>query len=490
MTVAIRGVTSGNGMEVNSFNAGQVTLEDSVGNTLAKGQRAPVGSTQEALLIAGKNDDIATMLRTDRKGNLMSGVYLPQLNESFEGATVNVQKWTQTSTTFVPAQTTLGGYTFNSTALTTVSAVSVLSSQRLFYKMQRAPIQMKSRLRHSMVSGAIADFGFGVPATTTLVVPNGAMFRLTNSGQVQGVITINSVEIAISNVLSTVASNGNTVGGALNMSNSYYTSNYFVYDIVCDDDNVVFTVQDTGTGEVIGQLSLRVPNSQYKMWGATALPSYHRVYNNTAPASAPTFILTDTTVLITDIGIRPDTTQAAATLGLSGSRAPFTGVQTGNHTNSTAPVSATLSNTAAGYTTLGGRYQFAAVAGAVTDFALVGFQVPTGSTFVCEGVRIETYNTGAASATTPTLLEWSMGFNSSAVSLATSNIIRKQVGVQSIPVGAAIGASVSPLDIDFKVGEVTESGRFVHVILSVPVGTATAAQVIRGQIEIKGRFLP
>ena len=485
----IEGNTSGNVAEVNAFNALQTTLEDSSGNSMGLTHREQVVSTQEALLMAGKNDDIAVMLRADRKGNLITGNYNPELLEAFEGATVNVQKWTQTSTTFVPVQSTLAGYTMNSTNLTTVSAVQILQSQRLFYKQIRVPLQFKMRFRHSMVSGAIADFGFGVPASTTLVVPNGAMFRLTSSGVIQGVITYNSVESAIGSVISTVNSNGNTIGAALNMSTAYYTSNYFVYDIIVDDDNAVFTLQDTQTGEIIGMLSLAVPVAYQKMWGATALPAYVRMFNNTAPASFPTAIITELMVLSTDIGLNPDAQQNAANLSLSAGRQPFTGAQNENHTNSTAPTSATLSNTAAGYTTLGGKWQFAAVAGAVTDYALFGFTVPAGSKFLCEGVRIEARNTVAAVATTATTLEWAMGFNSSAVSLATANIVRRQVGTQVFPIGAAIEATATPIDVDFKVAEVVESGRFVHVILTMPVGTATATEIFRGQVLIKGRFI-
>lgn len=480
--------TSGK-MNVNTTFAGEVTLKDSVGNKSGKNQREAIPATQEALLVAGKNDDIAVMMRVDRKGNVLTGNYISELMENFEGATVNVQKWTPTTNAFVPVQSTLGGYTINSTGITTVSASTILQSQRLFSRYPRVPMQLKTRLRHTMVTGAIADFGWGIPTTTTLVVPNGTCFRLTNSGAIQGVMTINSVEIAISSVLSTVASNGNTVGAALNMSNSYYTSNYFVYDIIIDDDNAVFTVQDTLTGEIIGKLSLPVPNNQIKMWGATALPVYHRMYNNTAPASAPTFIITEMQILSLDWNLNPDVSQLAGSLGLSAGRNPFTGAQLENHTNSTAPVSATLSNTAAGYTTLGGRWQFAAAAGALTDYALFGFTVPAGSRFVCEGIRIDSYNTVVAVATTATVLEWSMGFNGSAVSLATSNIVRKQVGAQTFPVAAAVGATATPIDINFITPEVTESGRFLTVILNIPIGTATATEIFRGQVLIKGRFI-
>lgn len=93
---------------------------------------------------------------------------------------------------------------------------------------------------------------------------------------------------------------------------------------------------------------------------------------------------------------------------MTAGRNPFTGAQLENHVNSTAPTSATLSNTAAGYATLGGRFQFAAVAGAATDYALFAIAVPTGSKFLCEGIHIELYNTVVAVATTPTIFEWSM----------------------------------------------------------------------------------
>lgn len=464
-------------------------IKDSLGEYLTKTNRGALPETGEGIPMMGKNDDMAVFMRTDRKGNQIIGNFITELIETFEGAVVNVQKWTTTSTTFVAAQATLTGYNFNSTNVTTLNAVGILLSQRLFAKNQRVPLQMKTRLRHSMVAGTLADMGFGVPATTTTIVPNGACFRFTNSGVVKGVITFNNAEIAISNVVSQVASNGNTVGGNLNMSAAYYTAGYFVYDLIIDDDNAIFTIQDTNTGELIGKLSLPVPTTAVKMWGATALPIYTRVWNNVAPSTAPIMLLTDLIVLSTDWALNPTVQQLAGSLRLSQGVNPFTGAQLANHTNSTAPTSATLANATAGYTTLGGKWQFAAVAGAVTDYALFGFTVPAGSRFLCEGIRIESYNTVVPVATTPTVLEWAMGFNSSAVSLATANIARLTLGVQSLPNGAVAGTPATPIDITFTTPEVVESGRFVHVILTMPIASATATQIVRGTCFIRGRFI-
>ncbi len=82
-----------------------------------------------------------------------------------------------------------------------------------------------------------------------------------------------------------------------------------------------------------------------------------------------------------------------------------------------------------------------------------------------------------------------MGFNSSAVSLATANIVRRQVGLQTFAIGAAAGAQATTTDLTFITPEIVESGRFVHVILTMPIGTATATEVFRGLCTIKGRFI-
>ena len=176
--------------------------------------------------------------------------------------------------------------------------------------------------------------------------------------------------------------------------------------------------------------------------------------------------------------------------------------QSANYVNSTAPASATLSNTAAGYTTLGGQFQFAAVAGLETDFALFAFQVPAAAAaggnrnLVIRGVRIEAYNMGAASATTPTLLQWALGVGSTGVSLATADSLtagtraprRIALGIQSIPIGTAIGGNVAPIDVNLDAPLYVAAGTFLHVILRMPVGTATGAQIIRGTVLINGYY--
>jgi len=176
--------------------------------------------------------------------------------------------------------------------------------------------------------------------------------------------------------------------------------------------------------------------------------------------------------------------------------------QTANYVNSTIPTSATLSNTTAGYTTLGGQWQFASVAGAETDYALFAYLNPAGTNvlqgknLIIRGIRIETFNMGAVSATTPNLLQFTVGVGSTGVSLATADSAaagtcaprRVPIGTQYLPVGAEIGQNCTPIDINFDVPLVVEPGKYFHLILKMVVGTATPSQLIRGICFVNGYF--
>lgn len=214
-----------------------------------------------------------------------------------------------------------------------------------------------------------------------------------------------------------------------------------------------------------------------------------------APVTAPELFVGPVFVFSADLDSNKFWMHAMSSLGRSAYQSPVTPFgQTANFTNSTAPVSATLSNTAAGYTTLGGQWQFAAPAGAVTDFALFGYQVPAGFQLHVTRVAITAVNIGAAVATTATILRWGIGVNSSAVSLATADTAttwaprRVAIGQQAWIVAAAIGSQGVDIDRAFDTAPIVDSGRFLHIIVSVPVSTATAGQIINGTCQVEGYF--
>jgi hypothetical protein len=190
------------------------------------------------------------------------------------------------------------------------------------------------------------------------------------------------------------------------------------------------------------------------------------------------------------VGSNATLMEAMARAGRGASRNPSSLAQLANWTNSTAPDSATLSNTAAGYATLGGLWQAAALAGAATDYCLFAYAVPSGMNLYITGIHISpTIVTGAANATTATICQWGLGLGAAAVSLATSGIARVPVGFQSCLASLAIGGQIGPaIEVAFPTPHVVAGGDYARVILTIPVCTATSSEVLRGAVGINGFF--
>jgi hypothetical protein len=177
--------------------------------------------------------------------------------------------------------------------------------------------------------------------------------------------------------------------------------------------------------------------------------------------------------------------------------------QTANYTNSTIPTSATVSNTAASYTTLGGQWQMVANATNETDWALFGFTVPAGTTTLpgktlyITSIRIgETVVVGAAPAN-PTTFFWAAAVGSSAVSLATADTVagvsttssprRVTLGAQSFLATTGIGTQSPGFTVDFSSSPlVAPSNTFFHIILKQFNGAATASLIWRGTVTVIG----
>lgn len=62
------------------------------------------------------------------------------------------------------------------------------------------------------------------------------------------------------------------------------------------------------------------------------------------------------------------------------------------------------------------------------------------------------------------------------------------IGSQSIPVGLAAGGNVGQLSKQFAKPIICDAGKFFDIGLRMPVGTATATQVIAGAVSVHGYF--
>jgi hypothetical protein len=427
-------------------------------------------NTARGLIQAGINDDNIRHFRTDRTGGIASALVAPLFYEFFEGTALASNRWNVTAATMAATQTDTG-LVFNSGNITTASTGYLYTSLKRFIKVSRAPLHCKIRARLDHRTNAVEEFGFGNPPSFNGATPVGAYFQVTAGGVLQPVLTYNGVDITGASI-------------------PYSTSNFYTFDIILDDDEATFYVQDTSTGLILNEQSLRLPITQNKLWNASHLSVYARLYTTgVAPASAPQLILSETFVGVLDTVLNKPWPLVAAQIGLGGTYNPVTFAQTENNTNSTTPTSATLSNTTAFYTTFGGRYSFAAVAGAATDYCLFAAQVPTGYQYVCNGIDFEVLNTGAAVATTPTVLDWSIAHNGGAASLADTLYRKRSLGFHSLPIGAVVGAKAERISCSFEdTPIVTESGRFFAIALRMPIATATASQVIQGIATPRGFF--
>jgi len=390
-----------------------------------------------------------------------------------DGAVLNTNIWITQATGAMTSAISSGFILLNSTAITTAAAAYNISSIRYMPFLSHYPLYFHLKAKTPNVPQANATIELGMGTVTGVAAPtDGVFFRWASDGTFRCVLNNAGTEVTAT-VTAPTANDVHTFA-------IIYTHNSAVFEI---DGSIVATVSAaTGTSSLTS---------------TTRLQNFARIYNGgSAPVTAPQLFVAEWNVAQMDVNWGKSWDEQLASIARGSYISPVTTfLQTANHANSTSPASATLSNTAAGYTTLGGRYQFAAPAGAATDFALFGFQVPTGYQLVITGVSISAMNTGAAVATTATILDWFLAVNASAISLATAEAggtawayRRIPLGMQGFIVGAGIGTPANDIVRAFDAPVVVDSGRFCVIGVQVPVGTATASQIIRGDVMVNGFF--
>lgn len=472
--IRLEGNTSGRVAEVdeNSSLLVNAPLDESKSGILAIAAESHNGDTGAARLV--RSAEISPDYR------LRVGLDSPLWNDVFSHTVLNTSKYAGVTSTATIALAG-GKMTLNAGNSVASGAVARVQTFRTFplYLSYALYADFEVSITQPPVLNNVIEVGMGYAATTAKPT-DGVFFRVDASGQLTGVINNNGAE---TQVVLNFAPKANTAFHAL---------------IVEHNDRTEFWIDDILYGTIVTPVAIGSPCL------SMSLPLLVRTYNAAATGTAQQLNILSCSVSLADMNnTRLWATQMAG-MGQScvnapdGSAAGFTA----NYVNSTVPVSATLSNTAAGYTTLGGQFQFAAVAGAETDYALFAYQVPVGAAavpaknLIIRGVRIDTINTGAAVATSATVLQWALGAGSTNVSLATTDSAttgaraprRLALGIQSFPIAAAIGAVAEAVDVNLDAPIMVEPGTFVHIMLKMPLGTATASQIIRGTVRVNGYF--
>lgn len=449
---------SGNIAEVNANRelkiATSAEAEEAGFTRLASGDGEPLAATEDGHLLVSED----------------SVIFFDQI----DGNAINTNLWDAAGVSGMTIAQASGFITLNNAAAVTANAYAILKSIRSFPLYPEFPTfaALDLKLNVQPQANVTIEFGFGNPSGASAIT-DGVFYRLSPDGTMKAV-TVNNGSETVSAALTNVS---------INVMHDF--------DISVEVDDAEFEIDDAQ------ETTIENPAGLPYAVGATRLPLFIRIINGSvAPSTAPQVALGRISVVQKILRPNKSWGEVLASMGRGSYQSPVTSFgQTANHANSTSPTSATLSNTAAGYTTLGGRFQFASPAGAATDFALFAYQVPAGYQLIVRGISIAAIDIGAAVATTATVLDWSVGLNSSAVSLATADSPpttwaprRVPLGLQGWEVGDGVGEFAETIRQSFDPPLIVDGGRYFHIIVQVPVGTATGSQIIRGDVLVNGYF--
>jgi len=478
MSVQIRGgaTTDVAGVDTNkNLQVNPPTVPEQAGFTLAGFEVDPGAVTTSRLVREGDADpEYAQRVAVDQAG------------ADYVFNSINQQDFTQVVATMTVAQSA-GFIRLNSSSVMNNGAYAQLRSYTTFPILSTYPTYFEFIGIISSSSGVyepnvVMEIGAGWAATNA-VPTEGVFFRLTAAASWEAVLNYGGVETSTAIPVAGVPSIGER--------------HHFL--IVYQSDVVEFWID----GVVVASISAPIGTSNPT--GSQWLPMFFRQYNGgVSPANAmQLWIARCSCNYGSQNSMRPWETMLAKTgLGSWQNPPPAAVGQTAQWANSAAAALATLSNTTPGYATLGGRFRFNAVAGAATDYLLFAYQSPAGSantpgrSLIIDEVAIDSYVVGAAVATTATALEWAIGVNATAASLATADSVtargyrRIALGHHTYIVGDAIGVSGrnGAIRAYFNTPLVVDPGCYVAIILRIPLATATASQEFDGEVRISGRF--
>lgn len=399
--------------------------------------------------------------------------------ETFNYTAQNTGKHQYRNTTMTQSWTTGGIVTNNGNITTTTTGVefNTYAEFPLFGAMTLYTEWEMSFSAVNAPANTIVEIGLGRYAASNPYGPTDGIYFLANSGGYALVINHNG------SVTSTTVSFTPTA------------NRVYQFIITVTEREVELWIDDVLHARV------STPTAQGQPFMSATLPfGWRHVISGGAAGSAYS-------VTIRDYNITVSGFQTADSLGQIGNRVhgSYQGLSGGtmgtlaSYANSADPTAAAaLSNTAALVTGLGGQFRFNAAATAVTDGIVVSYQVPAGTVNVqgkrlrVNGIKISCANLGAAVATTATTLGWSLAFGHTAVSLATGEAAatkaprRIPLGIQTWPVGAAVGAMPTNGDVTFTFQNpvYVNPGEFIAVVAKFLVGTATASQVIWGHATL------
>lgn len=474
----IRGSTSGLGAEVNAQNHLKVTTETNVAANPGNVGAFRMFSENDAGSVTGEVYLQAPETSDDYR--LRVGTDTLLFDHTFAETLVDTSAFKITNVAVMTSSLSNGFLTLNAGNATTAGNHIAYATQRHVRLRATAPLYVEAtgNLTAIPITGQIIEVGLFVPTAGTQP-QDGCWYQVTSAG-----------------VVGIVAYNGSiTQSGILVPPESLPISTNGTYLILANQSYVEFWIDDILMGEI------KVPAGQATPFLTDSLPfSIQQRNSGTVAGTGQSQIrVGDVSLICGDIATNKPWASQMAGMGQMGYQGQAGGTMgtTALLPNATAATTLTgtaLSQTAAIATGLGGQAGITAgVAG--LDGLVTAFQVPVGSVtqpprnLTIKGIKISAVNIGAAVATTASIVQWSLGFGSTALSLATPEAQtvtavstkayrRIPLGFSSFVVGSAIGAQAQDINISFDCPIVVFPGEFVSTVAKFIVGTATASQVI------------
>lgn len=393
--------------------------------------------------------------------------------DQVDGNAIDINKYDPRILNMIMAQT--GGFrTLNASAITTANSYAINQSIKFIPLYGPLPFIFNTNAKVANVPALNSTIELGLGAVATTAAPtDGAFFRWAPDGTFKAVIVNNSVETTF--IITAPA-----------------TNLVHLYEIEIVEDLVIFAIDD------IDVAIIEVPSGQGYPFNNGRQQVIERVYTGgSAPSLAPQLAIAQSTGVQEDMNQAQTFPETLNSLGRGWFQNPITGAQTSNHTNSMTVSPITLSNTTCANTSLGGKFAISSQAAGTTDGIVFGWQNDTGYQKTIYGIAISTVITGAA-IVTATVLEWSLGINASALSLATVDTAftsgagqiwgprRQPLGVQGFSALAGVGAVANDVVRMFPSGITIEPSRWLTVIVTIPNGAATGSLVYRGSATFLG----
>lgn len=472
--IRIEGATSANIVEVDADNAMKVNFGKNTAYTgygIIMSEKDPGTVTGTPYLMSPE---------TSEDFRLRVGTDTIFLSETFNYAAQDFGKWLHLVSG--AGTNTFGtGFINISPTAVTINIGAMIKSCRTFPILGASSTYYEWTATYTQAHGAnnIMELGIGIPATAIGALGDGVVYRWGADGTLKGFLNYKGTE---------------TPTAAITMPAQNTTHKYA---LVVSQRVVEFWIDDILYAE------LDCPAVFGNVCASAALPTFARCYNaGVAPGYIQVLKVSDCTVSMGDWAMEKPWPHQMAGAGLNAIQGAGGFVSTSgsaNMVNGAGPV--TIALTAAGtanYSYLGGQFQFAPIVSGETDYVVFAYLVPaataglTGRSLYITGVAIDTWNTVVPVATTPTLMLWTLGVGSTAVTLATVDgagtkaTRRTHLGTQFWPVAAVVGQTATPIVRTFDTPFVVNAGEYMHIILKLPLSTATATELFRGIVGING----